>query len=299
MRDKIASYSTTTRLLNQHSLRARKSLGQNFLVDSFVAEKIINAADIAPDELVIEIGPGLGALTQNLCQKAKALLAVEIDSRLCDILRTNIPKVNILEGDAQKLDFPGLASRLGFDTYKVVANLPYYITTPLLMKLLEDSTPESRLHSATLMVQREVAARISANPGSKEYGALSLGVAYRASTELVANVPRNCFLPRPNVDSAVVHLRPHHTPPVAVADENLLFALIKSAFSTRRKTLLNCLATLPINGQIHPKTEIASLISSAGLSPNIRGEQLSLAQFALLANIFHARYGLYSKITFN
>ena len=283
MNSPIATHANTKEILISNDLWARKELGQNFLVDGFVADKIVRAAEIEEGDLVIEIGPGIGGLTQVLVAKAGEVVAVEIDGALADVLRAKLPNVRVINKDAQRVDLPKIAEEMGFRSFKVVANLPYYITTPLLMGLLEYPYGEGapRMISATLMMQKEVANRVTAVPGSKDYGALSLGVCYRASAELVANVPRNCFLPRPSVDSAVVHLRTYDTPPAEVLDEQLLFETIRTAFSTRRKTLLNCLANAYPEEQ---KSRMAQVIAQAGISPDVRAENLALVQFADLSN---------------
>lgn len=281
---RIATHAATKELLLQNGLWARKELGQNFLVDGFVVDKIVRAADVRAGELVIEIGPGLGGLTQALCESGADVAALEIDKRMAGVVRNILPQCIVINDDAMRVDIPQIATELGYSCFKIVANLPYYITTPLIMKMLEHeyAQGQARMLSATLMMQREVADRISAQPGTKGYGALSLGVAYRAGVSLVANVPRNCFLPRPSVDSAVVHLVPHTVAPVSVEDEGLMFSIIKAAFGMRRKTLLNCMA----HKYDRTKDEISRIISLSGVSPQARAETLGLDEYARLANEF-------------
>ena len=278
----IASYSVTRELISANGLRVKKNLGQNFLIDPFVLEKICAAANVSAEELVVEIGPGLGALTQALLAYAGHVVAVEIDTRLAQILQSTLSghkNLSVLNADAQRCDWPEIARAHGYTSFKVVANLPYYITTPLIMSLLEGSAP---LSSATVMLQREVAARILAKPSTRDYGALTLGVAYRAAPRLVANVPRNSFIPRPGVDSAVVQLDVFESPPVQANHEQLLFCIIKAAFAQRRKTLVNCISAM--EGNTLTKEYIENILTGCGLDKNVRGEALSLEEFARLAN---------------
>ncbi|MCL2617975.1 MAG: 16S rRNA (adenine(1518)-N(6)/adenine(1519)-N(6))-dimethyltransferase RsmA [Defluviitaleaceae bacterium] len=280
----IASYAATRALLEANGLRVKKNLGQNFLIDTFVLDKIIAAADVTDGDLVIEIGPGLGALTQALTTRAGHVLAVELDAQLAQILRDTLAgrdNLTVLHADALKCDWQELARAHGHTRFKVVANLPYYITTPLIMRLLEGTAPVA---SITVMIQREVAARMLAKPSTRDYGALTLGVAYRANARIAANVPRNCFIPRPGVDSAVVHLDVLETPPVHTADETLLFGIIKAAFSQRRKTLVNCIFNM--DGNTLPKDAIENLLTNNGLDGNVRGEALGLQEFAQIADAF-------------
>ena len=286
----IASYSVTRELLSAHGLRVRKNLGQNFLIDPFVLDKINAAADVSASELVIEIGPGLGALTQALLARAGHVVAVEIDTRLAQLLQSTLSghkNLSVLNADALRCDWPEITRAHGYDSFKVVANLPYYITTPLIMSLLEGSAPVS---SVTVMIQREVAARLLAKPSTRDYGALTLGVAYRASPRLVANVPRNSFIPRPGVDSALVQLDVFESPPVQAADERLLFGIIKAAFSQRRKTLVNCISVM--EGAALTKDHIENILTGCGLDRNVRGEALTLEEFARLTNALAAVIGV-------
>lgn len=275
----------TIAILQKYGFRFQKKYGQNFLIDVHVLDKIIQAADIRKEDYVLEIGPGIGTMTQFLCEHAGRVAAVEIDRNLIPILKETLNEydnVSILNEDILKLDLTELLLRENEGkAAKVVANLPYYITTPIIMGLLES---HASVKSLTVMVQKEVAERIKAAPGGKEYGALSLAVQYYAKPELVANVPPNCFLPRPSVASAVIHLKRHETPPVGVLDEKQLFAVIRAAFNQRRKTLANALnnaAGLPCS-----KEQAAEAILKADLPANVRGEALSLAQFAKLSDIF-------------
>ena len=286
MDKQIASYAATRELIAANNLRAKKNFGQNFLVDPFVLEKIVSAPNVTKDDLVIEIGPGLGALTQALLERAGHVVAVELDSQLAQLLQTTLSgyeNLTILNADALTCDWTEITRTHGYSSFKVVANLPYYITTPLIMSFLEGSAPVA---SVTIMIQREVAARILAKPSTRDYGALTLGVAFRATGKLVANVPRNCFIPRPNVDSAVICLEVLQTPPVDVTNEKLLFDIIKAAFGQRRKTLVNCISTLELPG--FTKEIIENTLIQCGLDKNIRGEALSLAEFAVIANAIAA-----------
>lgn len=282
MNEPIASYAVTRRLLQQHGLSAKKGLGQNFLTDPHVLKKIIEAADIGKDDWVIEIGPGIGGLTQALAEAAGKVTAVEIDRSLIPVLTDNLaeyPHVNVIHSDALKIDWPALLSENPLSRIKAVANLPYNISTTLIMSWLEARAPFS---SITVMVQKEVADRMRALPGSKDYGALSLAVQYHATVYYAANVPRHCFLPRPNVDSSVIRLTIRQEPGVSVRDEAFLFQIIKAAFGQRRKTLVNCLHHLGPVGL--DKDALAIALADCGFSSDIRGEALSLADFGRLAN---------------
>ena len=282
MDKQIASYTTTRELIEANNLRAKKNFGQNFLVDPFVLEKIVSAPNITKDDLVVEIGPGLGALTQPLLERAGHVVAVELDTQLAQLLQTTLSgydNLTILNADALTCDWTEIAKSHGYSSFKVVANLPYYITTPLIMSFLEGTAPVT---SVTIMIQREVAARILAKPSTRDYGALTLGVAFRAVGWLVANVPRNCFIPRPNVDSAVICLEVLQHPPVDVISRQLLFDIIKAAFGQRRKTLVNCISALELPNLT--KEIIENTLIQCGLDKNVRGEALSLAEFATLTN---------------
>jgi len=274
----------TKEVLRKYGFHFQKKFGQNFLLDSHVLEKIIAAADIGRDDFVIEIGPGIGTLTQYLSYYAGNVAAVEIDKNLIPILEDTLQdwdNVEIISGDIMKMDLRKLIDeRSGGRKVKFVANLPYYITTPILMRLLEEKLPVS---SITVMVQKEVAERMQAGPGSKDYGALSAAVQYYSEPGIAANVPANCFIPRPNVGSAVINLRiKPEEERVKVNDEELMFHLIKAAFGQRRKTMLNALKNdkrIPYN-----KEQILEAMISCGLPENIRGEALALEQYAALAD---------------
>lgn len=274
----------TIAILQKYNINFQKKFGQNFLIDTHVLEKIVEAADIGKEDFVLEIGPGIGTMTQYLCEAAREVMAVEIDANLIPVLRETLAdydNVTVLHEDILKVDLAEIAQKHnGGRPIKVVANLPYYITTPIIMELFESHVP---LHSVTVMVQKEVAERMQAGPGTKDYGALSLAVQYYSEAEIVANVPPNCFIPRPNVGSAVIRLACHERCPVEVADERFLFRVIRASFNQRRKTLQNGLgndASLPIS-----KEQAAKGIEALGLPPTIRGEALTLEQFAELANI--------------
>lgn len=273
----------TIAVLQRYHFNFQKKFGQNFLIDAHVIEKIIAAAEIGKDDVVLEIGPGIGTLTQYLCEAAGDVVAVEIDRNLIPILTADTCKdytnLKVINGDIMKTDIPGLLAEYGSRPVKVVANLPYYITTPILMKLLEDRLP---IASITVMVQKEVAERMETGPGSKDYGALSLAVQYYAQPYLAANVPANCFMPRPNVGSAVIRLTLHEKPPVQVKDEKFMFTLIRASFNQRRKTLVNGIGNAPETGCT--KEQVAEALARLNLSATIRGEALTLQEFAALAD---------------
>ncbi len=283
-RQLIVYPKNTIRILKEHNLTFHKSLGQNFLIDSHVLDKIMTAADITGDDTVLEIGPGIGAMTQLLAKRAGRVVAVEIDGALIAVLRETLSpyeNVSLIHDDILKVDVKKLADEYnGGRPLKVVANLPYYITTPIVMGLYENHAP---VLSVTVMVQREVARRMSAKPGGKDYGALSLAVSYYAVPYLVANVPRNCFIPRPSVDSAVIRLTGRPTPPVSVKDERFFFDVIRAAFGQRRKTLANSLANAK---NLHvTKDDAARAIRLTGKTEAVRGEELGMEDFAKLADI--------------
>ena len=274
----------TIAILNRYQFVFQKRFGQNFLIDTHVLEKIIRAAEITKDDLVLEIGPGIGTMTQYLCENAREVIAVEIDKNLIPILTEDTLKgydnVTVIHGDILKTDLNALVQEKNEGKrIKVVANLPYYITTPILMGILEAHVP---VENITVMVQKEVADRMQAHPGSKDYGALSLAVQYYAEPYLAANVPPNCFMPRPNVGSAVIRLKPYETPPVLAEDETLLFAVIRASFNQRRKTLVNGLTNA--EGLPFSKEEVCAALTELSLPLTVRGEALTLEQFAALAN---------------
>ena len=275
----------TIEVLQKYGFVFQKRFGQNFLIDTHVLEKIIRASEITKDDFVLEIGPGIGTMTQYLADSARAVTAVEIDDALIPILQDTLKdwdNVNIIHGDILKTDIQKIADEKNQGkAIKVVANLPYYITTPIIMGLFESHVP---VESITVMVQKEVADRMQTGPGSKDYGALSLAVQYYAEPEIVANVPPNCFMPRPKVGSAVIRLKRHKEPPVQVQNEKLMFRLIRASFNQRRKTMANGLKnSQELN---YTKEQVESAISACGLPLNIRGEALSLEQFATLTNAF-------------
>lgn len=277
----------TISILQKYQFVFQKKYGQNFLVDTHVLEKIMDAAEITKEDCVVEIGPGIGTMTQYLAERAGAVVAVEIDRKLMPILEETLAaydNVTVLNEDIIKVDLNRIVEEKNHGKpVKVVANLPYYITTPIIMSLFESHVP---LKSVTVMVQKEVAERMQAGPGTKNYGALSLAVQYYAKPEVVANVPPNCFIPRPNVGSAVIRLTRYEEYPVAVRDENFLFALIRASFNQRRKTLANSLA----NAQNLSLTreQVAAALEKMQLSPTVRGEALTLEQFAALADLLCA-----------
>ena len=279
----LGNSQNTIEVLQKYRFNFQKKFGQNFLIDTHVLDKTIDASGVTEDDFVLEIGPGIGTMTQYLCERAREVVAVEIDKNLIPILSDtlkNYSNVTVINEDILKLDICKLAEEKNQGKpIKVVANLPYYITTPIIMGLFESHVP---IDSITIMVQKEVAERMQEKPGSKEYGALSLAVQYYAKPEIVANVPPNCFMPRPNVGSAVIRLTRHEKPPVEVEDEKLMFRIIRASFNQRRKTLANGLNNSP---EIHlPKEVIQESIVSLGVPENIRGEALSLEQFAELSN---------------
>lgn len=273
----------TIEILKKYDFSFQKRFGQNFLIDTHVLDKIIAASEITKDDLVLEIGPGIGTMTQYLSVAAREVVAVEIDKSLIPILEDTLsefPNVTIINEDILKVDLLKLAEeKNNGKPIKVVANLPYYITTPIIMGLFEKKVP---LDSITIMVQKEVADRMKTGPGSKEYGALSLAVQYYAKPEIVANVPPNCFMPRPNVGSAVIRLNRYEKPPVEVMDERLMFQVIRASFNQRRKTLANSLKNY--EGFQFTKEEIEQAIERCGFLPSVRGEALRLEEFAKLAN---------------
>lgn len=279
--DNLASPAVVKRLLQQHGFRFSKSLGQNFLIDETVLERMVDGAGINGRSCVLEIGPGFGTLTQRLCARAQKVCAVEVDADAIAVLRQNLQEctnLEIVHGDILKLDLPALLqSQFGGLPVQVAANLPYYITTPILMRLLESGLPFS---SITVMVQKEVADRMMAQPGKKDYGALTVAVQYRCVVTLVAQAGPEAFLPSPKVSSSVVRLDLRDVPAVAVPDEKAFFRVVCASFAMRRKTLPNALAA---GGYTMPKAEIAALLQALGIDPKRRGETLSLKEFAAIA----------------
>ncbi len=274
----------TIAVLQKYGFNFQKKFGQNFLIDTRVLERIIDAAEITKDDCVLEIGPGIGTMTQYLAESAREVIAVEIDKMLIPILADTLSEydnVTVINDDILKVDIGKIVEeRNGGKPIKVVANLPYYITTPIIMGLFESHVP---LKSITIMVQKEVADRMQVGPGTKDYGALSLAVQYYAKPEIVANVPLNCFIPRPNVGSAVIRLTRYDEPPVEVKDEKYMFALVRASFNQRRKTLVNGLSN---SSELHlSKERIALALEKMNLPATVRGEALTLEQFAQLSNI--------------
>ena len=280
----LGNPKNTIEILQKYKFVFQKKFGQNFLIDEHVLEKIISAAGIGPDDFVVEIGPGIGTMTQYLAHAARGVAAVEIDKALIPILQDTLSaydNVTVINEDVLKVDLKELAENMnGGRPVKVVANLPYYITTPIIMGLFESHVP---VESITVMVQKEVAERMQAGPGTKDYGALSLAVQYYAEPYIVANVPPNCFMPRPNVGSAVIRLQVHENPDLKVQDESLMFRIIRASFNQRRKTLQNSISHDPQLGI--SKEVVARILEELGLSATIRGEALSLQQFAAFSDL--------------
>ena len=284
----LGNPKNTIEVLQKYNFSFQKKFGQNFLIDTRILEGIIQAAHVTKEDFVLEIGPGIGTMTQYLCEHAREVVAVEIDQNLIPILKDTLSEydnVEVINDDILKVDINQLArERNGGKPIKVVANLPYYITTPIIMGLFESHVP---IDSITIMVQKEVADRMQVGPGTKDYGALSLAVQYYAKPEIVLNVPPSCFMPQPKVGSAVIRLTRHEVPPVDVKNEKLMFALIRASFNQRRKTLANGLNNFP---QISlSKEQIQECIVELGVPVTVRGEALSLEQFAALSNIIEVK----------
>lgn len=279
----LSNPKNTIEMIKKYEFAFQKKFGQNFLIDSHVVEKIIRSANLTQEDCVLEIGPGIGTMTQYLAEAAREVIAVEIDKNLIPILSETLQaydNVTVINNDILKVNIEELVEKHNQGRpIKVVANLPYYITTPIIMGLFESHVP---IDSITVMVQKEVADRMQVGPGTKDYGALSLAVQFYAKPEIVANVPPNCFIPRPNVGSAVIRLTRHETCPVEVKDEALMFKLIRASFNQRRKTLVNALGNAPELGI--SKEKVKELLEVQGLSQTVRGEALTLEQFAELSN---------------
>ena len=280
----LGNPTNTIAVLNRYGFNFQKTFGQNFLIDENVVEKIVREAGVTKDDFVMEIGPGIGTMTQILCENAREVVAVEIDKKLIPILTEDTlsyyDNVTVINEDILKLDIRKLAEEKNDGRpIKVVANLPYYITTPIIMGLFESHVP---LDSITIMVQKEVADRMQCGPGTKDYGALSLAVQFYAKPKVVLNVPASCFMPRPNVDSAVIRLERFKTPPVDVCDEHLMFKIIRASFNQRRKTMLNSVGNAGIGIS---KEALSTALEKMGLPLTIRGEALTLEQFANLSNL--------------
>ena len=279
----LGNPKNTIEILQKYNFSFQKKFGQNFLIDTHVLDKIIASAEITKEDMVLEIGPGIGTMTQYLACAARKVVAVEIDNSLIPILKNTLKdydNIRIINDDVMKLDLAALAKEEnGGKPIKVVANLPYYITTPIIMGLFENHVP---VESITVMIQKEVAERMQVGPGTKEYGALSLAVQYYAKPYIVANVPPNCFMPRPKVSSAVIRLTKLKEPPVQVKDERLMFGIIRASFNQRRKTLVNGLSN---SAELNlSKEEAIQAVESLGKGVSIRGEALSLEEFAKIAN---------------
>lgn len=281
--EKLSNPKKTIEIIQKYQFGFQKKFGQNFLIDDHVLTKIMDGANVTKDDFVLEIGPGIGTMTQYLAERARQVLAVEIDTKLLPILEETLApydNVEVLNNDILKVDMNEIANKYNNgNPIKVVANLPYYITTPIIMGLFESRVP---IDNITVMVQKEVADRMQVGPGTKDYGALSLAVQYYAKPYIIANVPPNCFIPRPNVGSAVIRLTRHQEPPVQVKDEKLMFRIIRASFNQRRKTLQNGLN----NAQdlSFSKEEIVKAIESIGLKATVRGEALTLEEFAKLSD---------------
>lgn len=280
----LGNPGNTAAILQKYKFSFQKKYGQNFLIDSHILDKIIDAAGVGEEDFVLEIGPGIGTMTQYLCEHAREVAAVEIDKHLIPILEETLSgyeNISVIHQDILKVDILALAQeKNGGKPIKVVANLPYYITTPIIMELFESHVP---LESITIMVQKEVAERMQAGPGTKDYGALSLAVQYYSRPEVICHVAPNCFMPRPKVGSAVIRLSRYEDPPVRAEDERFLFRLIRASFNQRRKTLVNGLNNapdIPVS-----KEQIAEALLELGVDTNIRGEALTLEQFAKLSDI--------------
>ena len=284
MNEKLSDPKKTIEVIQKYQFAFQKRFGQNFLIDAHVLEKIVSAAGITKDDCVLEIGPGIGTMTQYLAESAGQVIAVEIDTNLLPILADTLKdysNVKVINQDILKVDINELVKEYNNGRpIKVVANLPYYITTPIIMGLFESNVP---IDNITVMVQKEVADRMQVGPGSKDYGALSLAVQYYASPYIVANVPPNCFIPRPNVGSAVIRLTRYQEPPVQVKDPKLMFKLIRASFNQRRKTLQNGIANSP--ELPYSKAQVEKALEKMGLAANVRGESLTLAEFAKLSDI--------------
>jgi len=288
MHKDIATPIRTQEILKKYGFSFKKSLGQNFLIDPNILRNIVGHADLTKDSAAIEVGPGIGALTEHLAREAGKVMSFEIDQRLLPVLEDTLSpydNVKIVHSDVLKADVKGLidSELAGFKDIMVVANLPYYVTTPILMKLLTENLP---LRGFVVMMQKEVADRISAKPGTKAYGSLSIAVQYHCTAEVAMIVPKTVFMPQPNVDSAVLKLIRHEEPPVTVIDEDFFFSVTRAAFAQRRKTLLNNLQSQLPNGKAK-KEDILRALKQAGVEPSRRGETLSIAEFGALADALH------------
>lgn len=281
----LGNPTNTIAILQKYNFNFQKKFGQNFLIDANILQNIIDVAEVTKDDCVLEIGPGIGTMTQYLCENAREVVAVEIDKKLIPILENDTlatyDNITIINEDILKVDINKIVQeKNGGRPIKVVANLPYYITTPIIMGLFESHVP---LDSITIMVQKEVADRMQVGPGTKDYGALSLAVQYYANPKVMLTVPASCFMPRPNVDSAVIRLTRYQNPPVMAKDEHFMFDIIRASFNQRRKTLVNGLTNA--GGLKVTKERVLAALEQMGLPATIRGEALTLEQFAQLSNI--------------
>ncbi len=279
----LGNPARTAEVLNKFGISAQKRYGQNFLIDSNILEKIVKSAGITKDDTVLEIGPGIGTLTQHIANSAGKVICVEIDTKMIPVLEYTLSEfdnVTVINQDILKADIKGILAEHGAGSAKVVANLPYYITTPIIMELLEKDLP---IESITVMIQKEVAERMQVGPGSKDYGALSLAVAFYSKAEVKMTVSPNCFIPRPNVDSAVIRLDKLKEPRVSVNNKSEMFRIIKGAFEQRRKTLTNALSHS--SAYKTDKKKIEDALIQMGKNVNIRGEELTLEEFAVLSDI--------------
>jgi 16S rRNA (adenine1518-N6/adenine1519-N6)-dimethyltransferase len=285
--DWVSSPRRTAEVMKSHGFSVKKSLGQNFLVDPNILDKIVDAAELTSEKGAIEVGPGIGALTQRLASTAGKVMAIEIDQRLIPILEETLaqyPNTTVVHGDILEVDLPELCGKYlqGVSPISVVANLPYYITTPILMKLLESRLP---LQHIVVMIQREVAERMNATPGGKEYGSLSVAVQYYAETKLITHVPHTVFIPQPHVESTVIRLSIREKPPVQVTDEDHFFRVVRASFAQRRKTLLNNLSSAYVpKGDANAKERLLTSLQQCGIDPGRRGETLTIHEFADLSN---------------
>lgn len=284
----LGNPKNTIEIIQKYGFNFQKKFGQNFLIDTHVLERIIEESGITKDDCILEIGPGIGTMTQYLCENAREVIAVEIDKALIPILEDTLSaydNVTVINDDILKVDVQKIVDeKNGGKPIKVVANLPYYITTPIIMGLFESHLP---LKSITIMVQKEVADRMQVGPGTKDYGALSLAVQYYAKPEIVANVPPNCFMPRPNVGSAVIRLTKYEEPPVFVENEEFMFSLIRATFNQRRKTLVNAIGNAP-NLNVS-KEMVTEVLSEMGESATVRGETFTLEKFAEFSNLIQKK----------
>jgi len=283
----ISNPRETQQILKRHGFTFKKSLGQNFLIEPNILEKIVDKAEIDKTTAVIEIGPGIGALTQKIAERAGKVLAIEIDQRLLPILSETLEEydnVKVINSDVLKISLQEIIDKefKGFSTVKVVANLPYYVTTPIIMKLLEERL---KLDSITVMVQKEVGERMTANPGGKDFGSLTLAIQFFADASILFNVPSTVFVPKPNVDSTIIQLKIRKNPPVEVSNEERLFKIIRSSFVQRRKTLFNNLVHNIVGKE--KKEDLESILLSIGIDPKRRAETLTLGEFAKMADALH------------